>query len=67
MMWTRTGDALSDFDSYSAEQEAELQKLPKCCECGEPIQSDICFEFDLGLICPDCLSRNHRKLVDDYI
>ena len=66
-MWLRTDDPIRDFHEYSAEQEAELNSLPRCCECDEPIQSEICCEFNDELICPDCLSRNHRKWVDDYI
>ena len=65
VIWT--DDPVRDAEMYFAEQEAELNRLPRCSECDEPIQSEICFEFNDELICPDCLSRNHRKWVDDYI
>lgn len=59
-------DAYDMWARHDAEQEAELQKLPKCSECGEAIQTDECYEFDGSLICPRCLVRNHRKWVDEY-
>ena len=66
-MFYRTGDPLADFDRWDAEQQAALNKLPKCTECGEPIQSEELFEFDGKLICPEYLDGNHKHWVEDYI
>lgn len=52
---------------HEARQQRELDRLPKCCECDEPIQTDECYEINGELICPDCLKDNHRKLVEDYV
>lgn len=38
-----TDDPISDFHRHDAEQEAALEKLPICCECGDPIQDEYCF------------------------
>ena len=65
MCWT--DDPVRDAERHDAEQERILQQLPVCCECGEAILSDECYEFDDGLICPDCLKDNHKKWTDDYI
>ena len=65
MSWT--DDPVADFLRYDAEQEAKLEKLPICCECKHPIQSDECYEFNDELICPDCLEKNHRKWVEDIV
>lgn len=54
-------------DRYEAEQQRQLDKLPKCSCCGEPIQDDFCFEINDELICEDCLNTYHRKSTDDYI
>lgn len=62
-----TDDPGRDADCYWAEKEAELDKLPRCCECDNPIQTDECYEFDDELICPKCLVSNHRKCVDNYV
>jgi formylmethanofuran dehydrogenase subunit E len=66
-LFFRTDDPIADYDRYCAEQQRELDKLPKCCECHEPIQSSACYEFNGELICPQCLVDNHRKRTDDYI
>lgn len=62
-----TDDPLKDFDRYEAEQQRYLDSLPKCAECGEPIQSEKCYEIDGELICQDCLENNHMHWVEDYI
>ena len=63
----RTDDPIADFARHDAEQQRELNRLPKCYECGEPIQTDTCYEINDELICPECLKDNHRKWVDDYV
>lgn len=62
-----TDDPEADYRAYCREQDRQLDKLPKCSECDEPIQSDECYEFNGELICPDCLKTYHRKWVDDYV
>lgn len=53
--------------AHEREREKELERLPVCCECDEPIQDEVCFEFDGELICLECLKENHKKHTDDYI
>jgi hypothetical protein len=52
---------------YDDEQEAELDRLPECCECGNKIQTEYCFEIYGEYICEDCMNDNHRKSVDSLI
>ena len=59
-------DYVCEWEEHDRQKEEALNKLPKCCECGERIQSDELYEFNDELICPDCLIRNHRKWVEDY-
>lgn len=63
----RTDDPLADYDRYCDEQERELDKLPKCDYCNEPITDDFYFEINGDIICEECLKDNFRKAVDDYI
>lgn len=65
-MFFRTDDPAADFDRYDRECQRELKKLPKCCECNQPIQTDECYEFNGELICPQCLVDNHEKRTEDY-
>lgn len=62
-----TGDPLADFDRWDKEQQAALDKLPKCAECDEPIQTDECYEINDEYICPECLENNHKHWVEDLV
>ncbi len=53
--------------AYEAEQERQLDKLPKCDYCGEPITDDYCYNINGDIICEECLNDNFRKPTDDYI
>lgn len=65
MGWT--GDALRDFDRYEARRQRALDRLPRCYECGEAIQTDEFYEVDEGkYICPHCLEENHKRWTEDF-
>ena len=65
MSWT--DDPVRDAERHEAEQERQLQRLPVCCECDHPIQTDECYEMNGELLCPDCLKDNHKKWTEDYM
>ena len=52
----RTDNPINDFYAYSNRQEEELNRLPKCSCCGEPIQSEYCYDID-GLYCEKCFEE----------
>ena len=54
------------FDRHDAEQEAWLDRRPKCEECGEPIQDEYLFEIDGNLYCESCVKVLFRKETEDY-
>ena len=62
--------SLPDYNDLHREHEARLQReldrLPVCCECDQPIQSEKCFEFNGDLICPECLKDYHEKNTEDF-
>ena len=60
-------DPCKDFDRYDAYQQAQLDKLPRCAECYEPIQDETCYEINDELICEQCLKDNHMKSTDLYV
>ncbi len=62
-----TDDPAADYLRYDAEQQAELDKLPKCAYCDEPIMTDECYEINDELICEECLIQEHRKWTEDYV
>jgi formylmethanofuran dehydrogenase subunit E len=62
-----TDEPIADFHCYDAEQQSKLDKLPRCSECDEPIQSETCYEINGELICEGCLENNHKKWIEDFI
>ena len=64
-MFYRTDDPLADFDQYDTECQERLDKLPKCADCGEPIQDDHYYLINGENICPDCLESGYRRENDD--
>ena len=59
-----TDDPIADFERHDAEQQAELDKLPRCSICDVPIQDDYYYEINDECICEDCLNDNFRKDVE---
>lgn len=60
-------DAYDLWSRHQSKIEEEQGKLPKCCECDQPIEDDNCFEFDNQLICPRCLNDNHKRSTYEFI
>ena len=61
-----TDNPVLDAYRYDADQEAMLEKLPKCSYCDKPIQEDYCYEINDELVCRECLDEHFRKWVEDY-
>lgn len=55
------------LDRHEAEQQRQLDKLPKCDYCGEPIADDFLYDINGDVICEECLKDNFRKPVDYYV
>lgn len=50
-----TDDPLRDFHNHDAEQERQLERLPKCSRCGNPIQQDNVVCIGGRLYCDSCI------------
>ena len=61
-----TDDPIADFMAYDAERESELERLPVCSCCEEPIQDDFFYEINDEVICVHCMNEYFRKDVDCY-
>lgn len=57
-----------DAERYYTEKAKALQKLPKCCDCGEAIQEEE-FLIDDDAKCwhEDCYLRSHRVFMDRFL
>ena len=60
-------DYLDQWSEHNRQQEEALNRLPKCCECNEPIQDDYCFEINDEFVCERCLIENYRKSTEDLV
>ena len=70
-MFFRSDDPNRDFDRWEAHQERQLARLPRCAHCKERIQDEDCYEFDDGVICPDCvdeyISEHHKRKTENFM
>ena len=62
----RSDDPVADFERWNADQEKELSRLPKCIDCGEPIQDDYLFDINGDLFCEECMKANFKRWTEDY-
>lgn len=60
-------DNLDRFERYDAEQQRQLQKLPVCSYCGEPVLDDFLYLINDEIMCITCLNEFFRKDIEDYV
>ena len=59
-------DPVRDAERYMEDQDRRLERLPVCCECGEPVQDDTAYESNGECICVRCMEDNHLKGVEYF-
>jgi formylmethanofuran dehydrogenase subunit E len=62
-----SNDPADAYDIYCNKQQEEIDKLPKCEHCGEPIMIDHYYLINYDIICQSCLESDFMKWTDDYI
>ena len=63
-----TGDPERDAEMHYREWEKELAKLPKCVECGEPIQDEYLIVDDDGNCWDEeCFLSTHRVWIESFL
>lgn len=60
-------DVYDLWEAHDQKQEKELEKLPYCEICGDPIQDDHLYLINDEFVCPACLEREFRKDTDYYV
>lgn len=58
-----TDDPIQDFLNHDAEQQAYLDKLPKCANCKQPIQQETAVVIEGHFYCDTCI-EDMRECVD---
>ena len=56
-------DVYDQWKQHDNKQQLELDKLPKCYYCDEPIQEEYCYEINDELICVECLNGNFIRIL----
>ena len=64
MSWT--DDPIADFNYHERQQQAELDRLPRCSECGEPIQDDFLGDIEGTIYCLECFDEKFIKATECY-
>ena len=52
------------FEKWDKEQFENIEQLPVCGYCDEPVQAGHYYEINDEVICPDCLDSYFRKEVE---
>lgn len=66
-MWPQySGDPEKDWDAYCRHQDYLHGMLPRCIECNQPIEDDMCWDFGDGPICDECAEK-YRKFTEDLM
>ena len=60
-------DPVRDFEQHDREQAKQLERLPVCEICTQPIQDEHLYLINDEFVCPDCLKRDFRKKTEDFI
>lgn len=56
----RTDDPVRDWDRYCEAQEAEMEKLPRCCKCGVRLIEEYVYYIEDEYYCDDCVMRHFQ-------
>ena len=61
----RTDDPLLDFDRWDTYQTKQLEDLPVCADCDEPIQDETAFYINGEWICENCMDSYRREVLSE--
>lgn len=56
-----TDNPLADFAAHDFQQQKELEQLPRCSECDEPI-TEYGYLINDEMICPECMDYHKVEI-----
>lgn len=62
-----TDNPVRDFHAYDSEQERQLEKLPICEKCKNPIQQEKAVYYNDQWICENCESEFWEDIREDFL
>ena len=63
----RTDEPIADFKRHDAEQQAQLEKLPVCEICKEPIQQEKAIYYNDQWCCDECSNEFWDSIKEDFM
>ena len=60
-------DNMDAWDRYDDERSEELDRLPVCDNCENPIQEEKFFYYRGDKICRECMETHFEVWTEDYI
>lgn len=60
-------DPVADFHRSDRLQAKRLERLPVCERCTNPIQDEHLYLINDEFVCQECLDRDFKKDVEDYV
>ena len=64
-MVLRTDDPIHDFEVWDAEQNRQLEQLPCCADCDQPIQDETAYYINGEWICENCMDSYRREVLPE--
>lgn len=58
-------DNYSMWEAHDAEQNRQLERLPRCADCDEPIQDETAYYINGEWICEDCMEAYRRDVFEE--
>lgn len=55
------------FKRHQSELDDEMDRLPVCDICEEPIQDERCYQIGCDVLCKECLEDNYGMYVDELM
>lgn len=65
-MFYYTDNPVSDAERYYNDKEKELERLPVCSECENPIQTETCYVINGKAVCKNCMEE-HKTYTEDLM
>lgn len=56
----------AELNRREAAEKRRIDSLPKCCECGKPIQDEKLYNINGDLYCEECI-ENFKEDTEDHI
>lgn len=62
----RTDNPIRDFEEEDYIKEMKLERRPKCCACGEHIQTETAIYYNGDYYCDECEDEFLEEVKKDY-